>query len=213
VKGDRPRRSVAAQHASLSGLAWSCALAAPLAIGPAASASSMGTSRPVNWSHLRYPVDCDRAPTGVLEALRVPGTGNDDVTVVLLQCPWEDGSGSESVLSYGSNGPESRLLQVVLSTKDGWTPIGVNWVGDYIDLWKGPGGFSLRVAGARGNAPRGCLNVFATVSWRWKRAGGGRGRRSPRGHHVVGCCPPAPRCAGRGGAAQLERRSAEAFSS
>lgn len=180
AKVDRPRRSVApaARVAHWAGLV--VCLAALLALGPTASASSMSASRPVNWSHLRYPVDCDRTPTGVLEAVRVPGTGNEAVTVVLLQCMWEDGTGWASVLSYGTNGPEPRLLQVVLSTKDGWAPVGVKRVGDYIGPRKGGGGFSLRVAGARGNAPRCCLNVFVTLSWRWSA-----GR-----FHEVGRQPP-----------------------
>jgi hypothetical protein len=134
----------------------------------------------VDWSRLSYPVDCDRTPTGVLEAVRVPRTGSNDVTVVVLQCMWEDGTGWVSVLSYGTNGPKRKLLQVLLSTKDGWAPVGVDPIGDYIDLWNGGGGFSLRVAGARGNAPRCCLNVFTTLSWGWS---GGR-------FHEVGRQPP-----------------------
>ncbi len=177
---DRSRRSVPpeARVAQWAGLV--VCLVAILAVGPAASAWSISTSRPVDWSRLRYPVECDRTPTGVLEAVRVPGTGNDDVTVVLLQCLWEDGTGWSSVLSYGVNGPEPRLLQVLLSTEDGWTPVRVKRVGDYINLWKGRGGFSLRLAAARGNAPRCCLNVFATLSWRWSA-----GR-----FHEVGRQPP-----------------------
>ena len=105
VKGYRPCRggAPAARVARLVGLAM--AVAALFTTGATASASPLSPSRPVDWSQLKYPVDCDRTPTGVLEAVRVPGTGRDDVTVVLLQCMWEDGTGWASVLSSARTVP------------------------------------------------------------------------------------------------------------
>ena len=50
----------------------------------------------------------------MLEAAQVASAGREEVTVVLLQCMWEDGTAWGSVLSYGTNLPKPKLLQVVL---------------------------------------------------------------------------------------------------
>ncbi|HET9061162.1 MAG TPA: hypothetical protein VFN61_14685 [Acidimicrobiales bacterium] len=105
-------------------------------------------------------------PLGVLGTARIPGTSRPDVTVVLVQCLWEDGTGWGSVLSYSTAKAGPKLLQVVLSLREGWTPTGAPAGGSVIAVRRG--GFAIHVAGAKGNAPRCCLNVFATLSWQWK---------------------------------------------